>query len=163
MAAEPRIRTVEGGNERFDSVRRALLALSDDAHDDDFVLVHDAARPCLHDDDLAALIAAGRDSDSGALLAVPVSDTLKRAADRRVEQTVARDDLWRALTPQMFRLGSLRAALDAALREGVAPGDEARAMEHAGYRPLLVRGRADNIKVTEPYDLELAEAILASR
>jgi 2-C-methyl-D-erythritol 4-phosphate cytidylyltransferase len=153
----------EGGAERCDSVRRGLQALTA-AAPQDWVLVHDAARPCLSGADLARLIDALGQDPVGGLLALPVQDTVKRAgADGRVECTVERRDLWRALTPQMFRLQHLRAALEDAHRAGVYVTDESAAMERHGHRPRLVAGSADNIKITSPGDLALAEQILARR
>ena len=158
-----KVRPVAGGARRCDSVLAGLAALSG-VDTDDWVLVHDAARPCLSAADLDALLAAGADHAVGALLAEPVADTLKRAdAGSASEATVDRRGLWRALTPQMFRLGPLRDALQASLAAGREPTDEAQAMEWQGGRPLLVAARDGNIKITSPKDLELAAAILAAR
>jgi 2-C-methyl-D-erythritol 4-phosphate cytidylyltransferase len=172
LAANPRVRRVAGGAARCDSVRHAVVAIAaaddaggDDASaDDDWVLVHDAARPCLARADLDALLAALADDPVGGLLATPLADTLKRAdqAGRAVD-TPSRESLWRALTPQMFRLGPLRAALAAAHAAGREPTDEAQAMEWAGHRPRLVAGRADNLKITTASDLVLAAAVLSGR
>lgn len=164
-ALRARVLTVTGGAERCRSVLNGLLALATTAADDDWVLVHDAARPCLTVTDLERLIAACADDEVGGLLAAPVADTLKRAADTdaRVVETVARDGLWRALTPQLFRLGLLRRALESALAAGVAPTDEAEAVERLGLRPRLVEGSAQNLKITHPADLELAERLLQQR
>ena len=154
------VRTATGAAERSGSVLSGLRALPPDVGDDDFVLVHDAARPCVSADDVAMLVARGIPA-GGALLAAPLRDTLKRAtADRRVVSTEARDSLWRALTPQMFRRGELKLALEAAHADGVAVTDEAMAMERAGHRPLLVEGAEDNIKVTTSADLALATYLL---
>lgn len=151
----------EGGVERCHSVLNALHTLSLQAHDDDWVLVHDAARPCLRRDDLDKLIDSLADDDVGGLLAIPVRDTMKRAEpNQRVVDTVAREGLWHALTPQMFKLGMLRAALEDALEAEVHVTDEASAMERAGYQPLLVEGHGSNIKITRPEDLALAEFYL---
>jgi 2-C-methyl-D-erythritol 4-phosphate cytidylyltransferase len=163
-AGEPRVRTCRGGERREHSVANALEALAGAAADTDWVLVHDAARPCLRADDLQSLFAALDDDPVGGLLAVPVSDTLKRADDEdRVEATVPRESLWRALTPQMFRYGLLRRALALCLERGRPVTDEASAIECLGLRPRLVRGHADNIKVTNPEDAALASAILRSK
>jgi 2-C-methyl-D-erythritol 4-phosphate cytidylyltransferase len=157
-----KVLAVAGGARRCDSVLAGLVALSG-AGADDWVLVHDAARPCLSTADLDALLAAGAGQAIGAVLAEPVADTLKRAdAASASEATVDRRGLWRALTPQMFRHGALRAALQAALAAGREPTDEAQAMEWQGGRPLLA-ARDANIKITSPKDLELAAAILAAR
>jgi 2-C-methyl-D-erythritol 4-phosphate cytidylyltransferase len=151
-----------GASDRAGSVLAALRALPDSVADDALVLVHDAARPCVRGADLDRLIAAAQDDATGALLAAPLRDTLKRAdANGRVEATVPRADLWRALTPQAFRRGALTRALDRAQADGVAVTDEAMAMERLGLRPLLVEGNEDNIKVTVAADLALAEGILA--
>jgi 2-C-methyl-D-erythritol 4-phosphate cytidylyltransferase len=161
--ADPRVRRCTGGTRREHSVACGLDALENDARDTDWVLVHDAARPCLRRHDLDLLIGT-LDADAvGGLLAVPVSDTLKRAdGERRVCATVARDGLWRALTPQMFRHGLLRRALRLCVERDRPVTDEASAIESLGLQPRLVRGRADNIKVTNPEDAALAEAILRS-
>jgi 2-C-methyl-D-erythritol 4-phosphate cytidylyltransferase len=157
-----RVTTAAGGRERCDSVLSGLRALP--GGDDDWVLVHDAARPCVDPRDLSRLIEACHDDAVGGLLAVPVADTLKRAGDRqRVATTVAREGLWRAQTPQMFRHAPLRAALEQALAAGEKPGDEATAMERAGHAPLLVEGSPFNIKITRPTDLDFAEAVLRAR
>ena len=165
VAGDPRILTCAGGERRENSVANALTALVGRAADTDWVLVHDAARPCLRHDDLEALFEALGDDDAvGGLLAIPVSDTLKRAdGDGRAAQTVARETLWRALTPQMFRFGLLQRALALCLERDRAVTDEASAIECLGLRPKLVRGHADNIKVTNPEDAALAEAILRAR
>ncbi len=147
----------EGGVERCHSVLNALQELTTHARDEDWVLVHDAARPCLRADDIASLITQLADDSVGGLLAVPVRDTMKRAeANRRVITTEMREGLWHALTPQMFRFGKLRHALEQAIEDEALVTDEASAMELAGYEPLLIEGHADNIKVTRPEDLALA-------
>lgn len=164
LAREPRVSTTIGGAERADSVRAALSALARDAHADDWVLVHDAARPCLSAHDVAQLIDALANDDVGGLLATPVVDTLKRADDQGfVAETVSRTGLWRALTPQMFRYGVLDRALNAAVERGATVTDEAQAVELLGLRAKLVEGDADNLKITMPPDLERAARILAAR
>jgi 2-C-methyl-D-erythritol 4-phosphate cytidylyltransferase len=158
---DPRVRTCKGGARRDLSVANALDALSDHARDEDWVLVHDAARPCLQPSDIRRLVAALRDDRVGGLLAVPVGDTLKVAgSDGRCDRTVPREGLWRALTPQMFRYGLLRRALRLSLVREREVTDEASAIEALGLRPRLVTGRADNIKVTIPGDCGLAASIL---
>lgn len=158
----PRLARATGGAERADSVRAGLARLRElGAVDDDRVYVHDAARPCVTAADLDALRAAA-EGDDGALLAAPLADTIKRGDDA-VEATVPRDGLWRALTPQCFPLAALRAALEAARDAGFNVTDEASAMEHAGHRPRLVPAAADNLKITLPTDLPLAEAVLRSQ
>ncbi len=153
-----------GGATRAESVLAALEALSDFARPDDWVLVHDAARPCLAARDLENLIVSLGDDPIGGLLAAPVVDTLKRADEEgRVAATQDRTGLWRALTPQMFRHGVLSSALRGALAAGVEVTDEACAIEWAGHKPRLVSGGVDNIKVTRPQDLPLAAAIMRAR
>ncbi|CAI0974623.1 2-C-methyl-D-erythritol 4-phosphate cytidylyltransferase [Serratia fonticola] len=154
IASDPRVLVTEGGQQRADSVL-AGLQLAGNAH---WVLVHDAARPCLHPDDLERLLAITAHSKVGGILAAPVRDTMKRAqvSQSIISHTVERQDLWHALTPQLFPLELLKLCLQRALDEGATVTDEASALEHCGYHPLLVAGRADNIKVTRPEDLALA-------
>ena len=157
-----RVRTAPGGRERCHSVYSGLRAL--DAAEDDWVLVHDAARPCVDPLDLGRLLDACRDDPVGGLLALPITDTLKRAGQEgRVLGTVPRECLWRAQTPQMFRHGPLTRALEAAIEAGEVPSDEAAAMERIGLSPLLVAGSPFNIKITHAADLEFAATVLASR
>ena len=155
-AADPRIQRAEGGAERADSVLAGLLRLLElGAQPEDWVLVHDAARPNLARSDLDLLLAELADDPVGGLLAVPARDTLKRVgADGRVAETVDRSLIWQAYTPQMFRLSALHRALADALVADVAVTDEASALEWAGQSPRLVEGRADNLKITRPEDLE---------
>lgn len=151
-----------GGGTRAASVLAALQALPEHVRADDFVLVHDAARPNLADADLERLIERGREDPVGALLAAPVRDTLKRAGDDGgIDRTEPREALWRAFTPQMFRRLQLRRALEAARDAGVAITDEAMAMERQGLRPLLIEGSEDNFKITTPADLARFEFLLA--
>lgn len=153
-----------GGAERADSVLAALDALPADVPADALLLVHDAARPLLRADDLARLIDAAFACADGALLAAPVRDTLKRTApDGRVAATEPREGLWRALTPQAFRRDLLHEALVRARAEGVVATDEAMAVERLGRHPRLVEGRDDNLKVTTPADLDLANHLLVAR
>lgn len=150
-----------GGKERCDSVLNALALLSKHAASDDWVLVHDAARPCLRPEDIDRLIDALERDRVGGILAVPVRDTMKRQDDAgRIRGTEEREGLWHALTPQMFRLGTLYSALERAMDEGAMITDEASALEHVGQQPLLVEGRGDNIKITRPEDLALADFFL---
>lgn len=152
-----RVQMVVGGEQRSDSVLAGLDALSEQASPQDWVLVHDAARPCLRVADIDALIAAVVARDTGGILAVPIVDTVKQAsADALVERTLDRTTLWRAQTPQMFRLAELRGALRRAQERALAVTDEASAMEWAGYPVQLVAGHAANLKVTVPADLPLA-------
>ncbi len=160
-ASDSRVRTVTGGEERCHSVLNALEALVPAAGEDDWVLVHDAARPCVRPDDISRLIRLAS-AGVGGVLGVPVHDTMKRTdAEGGIIETVERKQLWHAFTPQMFPLGLLRHSLQAALAAGVEVTDEASAMEWAGYRPLMVEGTATNIKITRPADLSLAEYYLS--
>lgn len=175
----PKISVVEGGAERCDSVLQGLTFLLGRAQELDWVLVHDAARPCVALEDIETLIStvsAAKGSAAGGLLASRVIDTLKQQRPQsldgvnslaasnlnyNVAHTVDRSVLWRALTPQMFRLGQLHNALKSALANGQAITDEASAMEWQGLSVALVPGRSDNIKITQPEDLALAEFILS--
>jgi 2-C-methyl-D-erythritol 4-phosphate cytidylyltransferase len=153
--------TTPGASERSGSVLAGLRALPATVGHDAFVLVHDAARPCVLASDIGRLIERGVPA-GGALLAAPLRDTLKRAdGQSRVAATEPREARWRALTPQLFRRGELTAALQQAEREGAAITDEAMAMERIGHRPLLVEGAESNIKVTTRADLALAEFLLS--
>jgi len=164
IAAHPLVRVTAGGAERAASVLNALTALSQQARDEDWVLVHDAVRPCVQAEDVRRLLAQIGADAVGGLLAAPVNDTLKSAdADGRVLATVPRAGLWRALTPQVFRLGLLRRALQAAAQGGQLATDESSAIEALGLRPKLIAGRADNIKITVPEDVAIAERILHTR
>jgi 2-C-methyl-D-erythritol 4-phosphate cytidylyltransferase len=158
------VRIASGGETRAHTVLNALLTLDDELEAQDWVLVHDAARPCLHPRDLAKLLQSVGDDPVGGILATPVADTLKRVdEDRLVTATPDRSDLWRAFTPQMFRYGLLKEALQAALAASEPPSDEAGAMERLHKPVKVVEGRGDNIKITRPDDIALAEAILAHR
>jgi len=139
-------------------------ALAMSAQPDDWVLVHDAARPCLSDEDLNRLISALQDDPVGGLLAAPVADTLKRADEEGyVAATVPRQGLWRALTPQMFRFQVLQRALANALERGATVTDESQAIELLGLRPKLIAASGDNSKITTPKDLDHAARVLAAR
>lgn len=156
--------TVKGGDERCHSVLNAMQGLEELAEDDDWVLVHDAARPCLDKHDLDKLLITMATHPVGGLLGAPVHDTIKKIDSVNVvEETVDREYLWRALTPQMFRYGMLRKALKSALNDGYLVTDDASAIEHAGYAPLMLEGSPDNIKITRPEDLALAEFYLSQR
>lgn len=158
------IRTVIGGDTRAQSVLNGLSYLADRFAGSDWVLVHDAARPCLSRGHLDLLLEEGLSSDDGAILALPVADTLKRCgAQGEILETVSRERLWAAQTPQLFRLGALMQALRSAQDAGVIITDEASAMEFTGARPRLVMGSAGNIKITWPGDLQMAEALLQMR
>ncbi|ALS64584.1 2-C-methyl-D-erythritol 4-phosphate cytidylyltransferase [Pandoraea apista] len=162
-----------GGPSRHASVLGGLQALTEfGAQDSDWVLVHDAARPGITPALIRALVEALRDDPVGGILALPVADTLKREqapvqqADKGglavVQATESRDGLWQAQTPQMFRLGMLRQALEDALASGAEVTDEASAIERIGHAPKLVRGSLRNFKVTYPEDFALAEAFLSA-
>lgn len=170
VSRHPKISRAKGGEERRHSVLNGLNCLAARAAEDDWVLVHDAARPCVKSADLDLLIAAVKDHAVGGLLAVPLSDTVKRAEQGgvpaggpalcEVQTTVNRDGLWRALTPQMFRLAALRESLAAVVAKGEVATDEAQAMESQGRKPRLVPAGAHNIKIAQPEDLALAEFYL---
>ena len=164
LAGEARIACAVGGAERVDSVRAGLSHLAHEARAEDWVLVHDAARPCLTTEDLRRLIECVADDAVGGLLATPLVDTLKRADDDGfAAETMPREGLWRALTPQMFRFAVLERALSAAVERGVAVTDEAQAVEMLGLRPRLVEGDVDNLKITTAPDLQRAARILAAQ
>ncbi|NOR51308.1 MAG: 2-C-methyl-D-erythritol 4-phosphate cytidylyltransferase [Gammaproteobacteria bacterium] len=156
-----KLKTVTGGAERSDSVYNALRLLEKMAAKDDWVLVHDAARPCITTEDIDQLITELGDHPVGGVLGTPLSDTVKRTnAANEVIDTPDRSQLWRAFTPQMFHLKPLMDALAYAVKEGKAITDDASAMELAGLHPKMVLGRTDNIKITQPGDLQLAELYL---
>jgi 2-C-methyl-D-erythritol 4-phosphate cytidylyltransferase len=162
------IHWVKGGAERMDSVLAALDYLRPLAQDDDWVLVHDVARPCIRREQLNQLLHELNDNPVGGLLAVPVRDTLKQAVikpnnTQQVVKTVPRDQLWQCQTPQMFRFGILLKALEMAKQQQILVTDEANAIELLNLPITLVHGRADNIKITYPEDLALATAILQSQ
>jgi 2-C-methyl-D-erythritol 4-phosphate cytidylyltransferase len=146
-----------GGASRRESVLNGLVGAASAVDPNDWMLVHDAARPCLGRGELRRLIEAAGADEVGGILAVPVSDTLKRADDQgRIAETEPRDGLWQAQTPQMFRHGMLLRAL----RDAAHATDEAAAVEALGYRPRLVEGSTENLKVTFAADLGIAEGIL---
>lgn len=154
LASHPRVQVVQGGAQRADSVLAGLRQ----ANDCSWALVHDAARPCLHQDDLERLLTLTETSAVGGILAAPVRDTMKRGEPGKpaIAHTVDREDLWHALTPQLFPRELLLDCLTRALNEGATITDEASALEYCGFHPELIAGRADNIKVTRPEDLALA-------
>ncbi len=150
-----------GGVERCHSVFNAMQQIALEAAPEDWVLVHDAARPCVRKTDIEHLIGTLSSHRVGGLLGIPVRDTMKRSTpEGKVVQTVERNGLWHALTPQMFRFGMLHQALQSALESGRVTTDESSAIELLGEQPLLVEGHADNIKITRPEDLALAEFYL---
>jgi 2-C-methyl-D-erythritol 4-phosphate cytidylyltransferase len=160
----PPVMVAPGGTERCESVLNALHTLSANAAPEDWVLVHDAARPCVHADDITRLIDQLEDNHCGGILGMAVRDTLKRCSREGViEDTVDRTHLWHALTPQMFRYAMLRSALEAALAKGVLVTDEAQAIELSGGLVRMVEGRSDNLKITRPEDLALAALFLRAQ
>ena len=153
-----------GGVERVNSVLNALIYLSDIADENDWVLVHDAARPCVTRDSLEQLVNSAIQNNQSAILAIPVRDTLKKVSQgTKIKTTVSRDQLWQAQTPQIAKLDVLKTAIESALKQQLTITDEASALEAAGQIVNIVHGRSDNIKITYPYDLELARLILASQ
>lgn len=162
IARHPKVVVTTGGAARAESVLAGLEVVTERTRgfEDVFVLVHDAARPCLDWSDLERLRDEADDKHGG-LLAVPVADTLKKGKQGKVSSTLDRSFIWRAQTPQLFRLDLLRAALVECEERNLEVTDEASAMERAGYKPRLVRGRESNLKVTYPEDLLLAEFWLA--
>ena len=155
------VETVTGGDTRAQSVRNGLQHITENHPETEWALIHDAARPCLSPASLDRLLEQGLQSPDGAILAMPVGDTLKRAGDEKeITDTVDRAGLWAAQTPQLFRIRALAEAIDAAQREGCELTDEASAMEFVGARPKLVMGSVANIKITHPSDLAIAEALL---
>ena len=162
--SDVRVQTTPGGAKRADSVMAGLELLAAEGAEDDWVLVHDAARPCLQLESLAALIERARQSGEGVILAEPVADTLKQVGnDGQISRTVDRQSLWRAQTPQLFPLFALRAALGLCLEEGLSVTDEAMAMEWAGEPVHVVEGPSSNIKVTVEADLAFADLVLRRR
>ncbi|MDX1345052.1 MAG: 2-C-methyl-D-erythritol 4-phosphate cytidylyltransferase [Sedimenticolaceae bacterium] len=163
ISNDSRLHTVTGGKERADSVLNGLQMLRQQGDDDDWVLVHDAARPCVRLEEIRLLIETCVNQQQGGILAIPVHDTMKRSdSHNRILETVPRENLWHACTPQLFRIGELTEAIETALDNGYPVTDEASAMEHAGQQPLLVECSVANIKITRPDDLALAEFYLRS-
>lgn len=161
LATHPNVVRVSGGSERAESVLAALTYI-EQQQSSEWVMVHDAARPCVTLHDLNQLLNTALQHDVGAILATPVRDTMKRADEQQnIAHTVERQALWHALTPQMFRAEPLTKALRSALEQNITITDEASAMEWRGEAPALVQGRADNIKITQPEDLALAEFYLS--
>ncbi|QFT10791.1 2-C-methyl-D-erythritol 4-phosphate cytidylyltransferase [Vibrio sp. THAF190c] len=160
LSQHPDVVRVKGGNERADSVLSALNYIQENGLGE-WVMVHDAARPCIQQHDIDKLIEVALSHPVGGILAAPVRDTMKRGVDGQIDHTVERANLWHALTPQMFRTLPLQQALTEALEQGVSITDEASAFEWKGASPALVAGRSDNFKVTQPEDLALAEFYLS--
>ncbi|MFZ2724984.1 MAG: 2-C-methyl-D-erythritol 4-phosphate cytidylyltransferase [Methylococcaceae bacterium] len=159
LAKHDNIIRAEGGKERADSVLSALQSIRQLAADEDWVLVHDAARPCITTGDIHHLINTLKDDAVGGILALPSADTLKRVEGVDILETVNRNQIWRALTPQMFPYGLLRRALEANAGNALIT-DEASALELQGLKPKIVEGRPDNLKITRPEDLALAQFYL---
>lgn len=159
ISQHPAILTAAGGKERADSVLSGLNSIGDRASDEDWVLVHDAARPCITAEDIFKLIDSLEAEDVGGILALSSHDTLKNVYENRIAGTLDRSHIWRALTPQMFRYGMLKKALEAT-QGNPAITDEASALELSGFQPKIVEGRPDNIKITRPEDLALAQFYL---
>ena len=159
-AAEKPLFTTTGGRHRHDSVYSGLTTLQYRFGNDAIALVHDAVRPLVSHRDLSNVIEAARQHTAGAILATPVTDTLKRQGnDMEISATLSRDGLWRALTPQVFHLQPLLNALKQVIDKNLPITDEAEAVELMGHAPRLVAGEADNFKITSPGDLSLAEKI----
>ncbi|NYT47092.1 MAG: 2-C-methyl-D-erythritol 4-phosphate cytidylyltransferase [Candidatus Methanofishera endochildressiae] len=157
----PRIYTAAGGKERADSVLSALNSIADKADDNDWVLVHDAARPCITQSDVEYLINELQDHPVGGILGLASHDTLKSVDNNlAISNTVDRSKIWRAFTPQMFRYAALKHALQEAADKGWVMTDDASAMELQGMQPKIIAGRADNLKITRPEDLALAQFYL---
>lgn len=159
--SDPRVSTASGGDERADSVLSGLRAIAAEAGEQDWVLVHDAARPCISVAVLHSLITSCVSEGVGTVMAQASVDTLKRVSDdNRVVETLDRRIIWRAQTPQIFKLAELTLALSSALANDTAITDESMAMELAGYPVSILEGPSTNIKITVPADLEIAEIIL---
>ena len=155
---------VDGGKQRFDSCLQGLQALAELADDKDWVCVHDAARPCITTAEIKRLLTHINNHAVGGILAYPVIDTLKRATHNEthelIQQTITRDTLWHALTPQVFPYAHLRLALTKAIEQQLSLTDEAMAIEYQGWQPCIVRGSRHNIKLTYSEDLELIDFYL---
>lgn len=163
IAHHPQITVVEGGKTRAESVMAGLAILDENQHAH-WALVHDAARPCIQLTDIDNVITVAMNTPSGAILAQPITDTIKLAnlatSAATIDKTIPRENLWRALTPQCFSVELLKCCLQRALQDGAEITDEASALEYCGYSPLLINGRSDNIKITWPEDLALAQFYL---
>lgn len=161
LSRHKKIMTTTGGKERYHSVLNGLHRLTGAAGDRDWALVHDAARPCVRVDDIKKLIKELSGHHTGGLLGIPVRDTMKRTnTNNEILETISRNGLWHALTPQMFRVGDLRQAIEKSITENRDITDEAQAMELAGFKPKFIPGHPDNIKITHMSDLPLAELFL---
>ena len=161
------IYTVEGGKERSDSVMQGLdyLLMVEQLAKDSWVMVHDAARPCLIEKDINSLLSIRSNNTVGGILASPVRDTMKRSVNNKnsknvISNTESRDNLWHALTPQMFRIGELKSAIYHCLEKGITITDESSALEATGKEVELVEGSMNNIKITQQSDFEMATLLL---
>jgi len=165
LSSKP-IYTVEGGKERSDSVMQGLdyLLMVEQLDENNWVMIHDAARPCLLKKDIDALLSVRDEANTGGILASPVRDTMKRATpdNNTILITESRENLWHALTPQLFRIGQLKEALEFCLDKGKPVTDEASALENIGEQVILIEGSSNNIKITQAADLELATLLLSS-
>lgn len=162
VSKHPKVIIVEGGKTRAESVLNGLKAIQQQDGSNDWVMVHDAARPCLDVASIDALIQAGKSSEQGAILAIPSVDTVKLAnANQTIDKTLNREQIWLAQTPQYFPVELLCSAIEAGLQRGLPITDEASAIEACGKQPALVIGTRKNIKVTEPEDMMLASVWLA--
>ena len=159
ISRDANILRVKGGKERADSVLHALAKIENQAHENDWILVHDAARPCITTQDIEKLIHELKDDDVGGILALSSHDTLKDVDGSQILSTHDRSRIWRALTPQMFRYGALKRALEINRGDNTIT-DEASALEIQGCSPKIVEGRSDNLKITRPEDLALAQFYL---
>lgn len=161
ISKHEKIITAPGGDERYQSVFNGLQGLKNKADDNDWVLVHDAARPCLNQSAIDRLMIELRTHDVGGILAMPCRDTMKRANESsEIVDTVERESLWHAQTPQMFKFGKLFTAIEKIVNENIIVTDESMAMELAGYKPLLVEGHQENIKITHKDDLQYIDLYL---
>ena len=166
--SKQRVTPVEAGRQRVDTVENCLRYIVRAGGRKDWALVHDAARPCVRPMEIRNLLKAVIQTDSGGLLALPMSDTLKRGIrvdvhSVRAIDTIPRENLWRAMTPQMFKVGSLLSAIEYARQQGIEMTDEASAMEATGMQPLLIPCSPDNIKITLPNDIQFAEMIIKAQ
>jgi 2-C-methyl-D-erythritol 4-phosphate cytidylyltransferase len=162
LQAHPKIITATGGNERFHTVLNGLNSLLPFADQNDWILIHDAARPCLQRSDIDKLITVLDNHPTGGILGVSIRDTIKRVIENKISETIDRNELWHAYTPQMFRFGLLHDAITSALEKNQHITDDAMAIELMGLQPLMIEGRRDNIKITQQSDLALAEFYLRS-
>ena len=159
--SHPKVKAIHGGLQRCNSVNSALEELSGRAKKGDWVLVHDAVRPCISDSDLKKITSIVNDEEVGGLLAFPILDTIKEVGENLdVQKTIPRGNLWSAMTPQIFRYGVLKQALEAAIMAGESVTDEASAIEAIGLTPRIIQGEKTNIKITHPSDMVLAESII---